>query len=45
MEAFHPLQLGYQSEGPKAQAMLCSADMVRDDLNQLLAPTFEELMA
>lgn len=45
LEAFHPLQLGYQSGGPKAQAMLYSADMVRADLNQLLAPTFEELMA
>jgi SAM-dependent methyltransferase len=44
LEAFHPLQLGYQSGGPKAQAMLYSADMIRADLNQLLVRDFEEIM-
>lgn len=45
LEAFHPLQLGYQSGGPKAQAMLYSADMIRADLNHLPVPVFEEIMA
>lgn len=45
LEAFHPLQLGYHSGGPKAQAMLYSADMVCTDLNQSMVPAFEEIMA
>ena len=45
LEAFHPLQLGYHSGGPKAQAMLYSADLIRADLNQPLIPAFEEIMA
>lgn len=45
LEAFHPLQLGYQSGGPKSQAMLYSADMIRADLYKLVVPAFEEIMA
>lgn len=45
LEAFHPLQLGYQSGGPKAQAMLYSADMIRADLSQPMVQTFDEIMA
>ena len=45
LEAFHPLQLGYHSGGPKSQAMLYSADMIRADLNQRVVPAHEEIMA
>ena len=32
MEAFHPLQLGYSSGGPKDVTMLYTMQMLRDDL-------------
>jgi len=45
LEAFHPLQLGYQSGGPKAQDMLYTANMIRADLRQLVVPPLDEIMA
>jgi len=32
LEAFHPLQLGYSSGGPKDVTMLYTLQMLRDDL-------------
>ena len=32
LEAFHPLQLGHSSGGPKKEALLYTIDMVRSDL-------------
>lgn len=45
LEAFHPLQLGYHSGGPKSQAMLYSADLIRADLDSRVVPAHEEIMA
>lgn len=45
LEAFHPLQLGYHSGGPKSQAMLYSADLIRADLDPRVVPAHEEIMA
>lgn len=45
LQAFHPRQRGYQSGGPKSQAMLYSADLIRADLNPRVVPAHEEIMA
>ena len=45
LEAFHPLQLGYHSGGPKSQDMLYSADLIRADLDSRVVPAHEEIMA
>jgi len=44
-EAFHPLQLGYQSGGPKEEVMLYSTDMISADLSQPVTPSLDEIMA
>lgn len=42
LEAFHPKQLGYTSGGPKDEAMLYTADMLRADFKQLKIRLLEE---
>ncbi|MCX2739031.1 class I SAM-dependent methyltransferase [Pontibacter anaerobius] len=43
LEAFHPKQLGYNSGGPKDEAMLYTADMLRQDFSGLQINQLEEL--
>lgn len=45
LESFHPRQLCYQSGGPKTEALLYSAAMIRADLCHVALPDFEEVMA
>lgn len=43
LEAFHPKQLAYTSGGPKDEAMLYTADMLRADFSALDLKLLEEL--
>ena len=45
LEAFHPRQLGYQSGGPKLDAMLYTVDMIRSDLGADPELAFAEALA
>jgi SAM-dependent methyltransferase len=45
LEAFHPLQLGMTSGGPKAEDMLYTADMIRSDMSQNTQVVMKEIFA
>ena len=45
LEAFHPLQLGMSSGGPKVADMLYTADMIRTDLSQKAQVVMKEALA
>ena len=44
LEAFHPLQLGKPSGGPKVAAMLYTLDLLRGDLQAALQSDLKEVL-
>ena len=45
LEAFHPLQLGYSSGGPKDESLLYTIDMIRSDLAAQPEVILDEVLA
>ena len=45
LESFHPMQLGYQSGGPKDPTLLYTSDMIRSDLAVLSPLALNEVLA
>lgn len=45
LEAFHPLQLGYRSGGPKDESLLYTKEMIQSDMAIFPATDLQELMA
>jgi len=45
LEAFHPLQLGMSSGGPKVEDMLYTSEMIRADLGQTSQVVMKEVFA